>query len=194
MYIKSKKYKDLPQPEIYLQEQLMTFVDYEKYLGVVMSDNCTNDRDITRQMRSLYARGNLIIRNFKHCSNEVKIQLFKTFCSNMYCGHLWSSYFSYSYSKIRVAFNQIYRCLMKLDRRSSISQSMLIFDIDNFDIIIRKAVYNFRERLKWNLRILWLVLLLILCFFNVALHSEGGIKYYFNLVTHIPRLIIPSMF
>ena len=147
MYIQSKKYKDLPQPEIYLQEQLMTFVDYEKYLGVVMSDNCTNDRDITRHMRSLYARGNLIIRNFKHCSNEVKIQLFKTFCSNMYCGHLWSSYFSYSYSKIRVAFKQIYRCLMKLDRRSSISQSMLIFDIDNFDIIIRKAVYNFRQRL-----------------------------------------------
>ena len=65
----------------------------------------------------------------------------------MYCGHLWSSYFSYSYSKIRVAFKQIYRCLMKLDRISSISQSMLIFDIDNFDIIIRKAVYNFRERL-----------------------------------------------
>ena len=24
---------------------------------------------------------------------------------------------------------------------------MLIYDIDNFDIIIRKAVYNFRERL-----------------------------------------------
>ena len=59
----------LPQPEIYLQEQLMTFVDHEKYLGVVMSDNCTNDRDITRQMRALYARGNLSIRNFKHYYN-----------------------------------------------------------------------------------------------------------------------------
>ena len=43
-----------------------------------MSDNCTNHRDITRQMRSLHAGGNLIIRNFKHGSNEVKIQLFKT--------------------------------------------------------------------------------------------------------------------
>ena len=37
----------------------------------VMSDNCTNDRDITKLMRSLYARGNLIKRNFKHCSNDV---------------------------------------------------------------------------------------------------------------------------
>ena len=97
-------------------------------------------------MTSLYARRNLIIRNFKHCSNDVKIRLFKTFCSNMYCGHLWSYYFSYSYSKIRVAFKQIYRCLMKLDR-SSISQSRLIYDIDNFGIIIRKAGYKFTERL-----------------------------------------------
>ena len=97
-------------------------------------------------MRSLYARGNLIIRNFKHCSYDVKIQLFNTFCSNMYCGHLCCSYFNYSYSKIRVAFKQIYRCLMK-SRKSSISQSKLIYDIDKFDSIIRKAVYNVRERL-----------------------------------------------
>ena len=41
---------------------------------------------------------------------------------------------------------QKYRYLIKLDRKSNISQSMPIYDIDNFDIIIRKAVYNFRER------------------------------------------------
>ena len=55
MYIKSKKYKDLSQTEI--------------------SDNCTNDRDIARQMRSLYARGNLIIRNFKHCPLKHFVQI-----------------------------------------------------------------------------------------------------------------------
>ena len=70
MYIKSKKYNNLPQPEVYLHDQVLTFVEHETYLDVAMSDNCTNDRAITRQIRSLYARDNLIIRNFKHYSNK----------------------------------------------------------------------------------------------------------------------------
>ena len=83
---------------------------------------------------------------------------------------------------------------MKLDTRSSISQSMLIYDIDNFDIIIRKVVYNLRERLMKSENTVIGAIINSMVFFNVALHSEGGIKYYFNLVTHIPRLIILPCF
>ena len=36
-------------------------------------------------MRSIYARPNALIRNFKHCSEEVKSLLFKTYCTGFYC-------------------------------------------------------------------------------------------------------------
>ena len=83
---------------------------------------------------------------------------------------------------------------MTVDRRSSISQSMIIYDIDNFDIIIRIAVYNFRERLMKSENTVIGAIINSMFFQCVALHSEVGIKYDFNLVIHIPRLIIPTMF
>ncbi len=51
-----------------------------------------NDDDLARQMRSLYIRGNFLARNFRHCSDEVKVKLFKSFSSNMYSSYLWSSF------------------------------------------------------------------------------------------------------
>ena len=41
--------------------------------------------DIKRQIR-----GNFLVRNFSFCSVYVKVKLFKSFCSNMYCCHLRS--------------------------------------------------------------------------------------------------------
>jgi hypothetical protein len=116
LFIKSKKFKDLPTPSVTWIGNVIKLVDYENYLGVITSSDCKDDADINRQTRSLYGKGNSIIRNFKHCSDPVKIQLFKTFCSHFYCSHLYNKS---SYTKIRVAFKRIYRSLMNLDYRSS---------------------------------------------------------------------------
>ncbi len=147
MFVKSKKFKDLPTPVITLNGKTIKFSDHEKYLGVRTSSDCKDDADITRQMRSLYGRGNLIIRSFRHCSDPVKLQLFKTFCCNFYCSHLWSFYNKASYTKVRVAFKRIYRSLMNLDYTSSITSHMVLSNVDCFDVLVRKAVYNFRQRL-----------------------------------------------
>ena len=48
----------------------------------------SGDNDITRQMRCFYIRGNFLARSFAHCSDAVKVKLFKAFCTNMYCCHL----------------------------------------------------------------------------------------------------------
>ena len=90
MYVKSKKFKDLYVPNFILDDKALKFVDKEKYLGIIMSENCKSENDMHRQMRSIYGRGNMVIRNFKQCSDSVKVQLFKTFCGNFYCSHLWS--------------------------------------------------------------------------------------------------------
>ena len=147
MYIKSKKFKDLQIPNFTLNDNVIDFVDHEKYLGVINSSNCKDDDDLNRQMRSLYGRGNALVRNFKHCSDLVKFQLFKTFCCNLYCCHLWSFYNHTSYTKVKVAYKRIYRSLLNLDYRSSITTHMVLSNVDSFDVFVRKSVFNFKQRL-----------------------------------------------
>ena len=34
----------------------------------------------------------MLFKKFKHCSDDVKHRLFKTFCYNGYGGHLWTMF------------------------------------------------------------------------------------------------------
>ncbi len=147
MYIKARKFKDLQVPVFTLNGRILEYVNKEKYLGFIMSNDCKDDLDMNRQMRSIYGRGNMLIKNFKHCTDNVKTRLFNTFCSNFYCSHLWHNFNRSSLNKVRVAFKKIYRSLFGLDRLASITQHMVSLNTDSFDVLIRKSSHNFYERL-----------------------------------------------
>ena len=85
MCIQSKSVFMPKVPRLLLLGQPVKLVDTYKYLGVIMTSDCKDDCDISKLLRNLYSRGNSIIRNFKSCSEEVKIQLFKTYCTSFYC-------------------------------------------------------------------------------------------------------------
>jgi hypothetical protein len=147
MYIKSRKFKDLKLPTLYLYGKPLKLVETETYLGFVMSNNCTSDRAVHKQMCSLYGKGNLISSNFSHVSLGVKLQLVKSFCTNVYCGHLWGTFTKSSYTKVNVAYRRILKSFMKLDNATSISQTMLLYNINSLDVLLRKSVHNFLNRL-----------------------------------------------
>ena len=46
------------------------------------------DDDILRQMRNLYIRSNKLLRTFHYCSSDVKLELFKSYCTSFYCCYL----------------------------------------------------------------------------------------------------------
>ena len=50
--------------------------------------------------------------------------------------------------KLRVAFNNVHRRILKLPPRSSASTMYAVNHIDSFEILIRKRVVGFIERLK----------------------------------------------
>ena len=93
--------------------------------------------DIPRQMRSVYACSNRILCMFSHCSIDVKIVLFNSYCIPLYCSYLWTEYKKTSCSKIRVAFNNAYRHIFGLSKRSSASAMYANYNIckfrDNFE-------------------------------------------------------------
>ena len=58
---------------------------------------------------------NVIIRKFSHASLNTKLMLFRAYCSPIYGCQLWSTMFQYSYSKLRVAYNDALNCLQASD-------------------------------------------------------------------------------
>ena len=146
MVIKPRNFKLVITPEIVLNGKTLKFVDKYKYLGVFVLTSFVDYDDLSRQMRSLYMRGNFLARHFCYCSDVVKVKLFKSFCSNLYSSHLWSHFKKSSFSKVRVAYNNCFRILFKLPRSCSASQMFVFNDVLSFGELLRKSVYNFMCR------------------------------------------------
>jgi len=146
MVVRPKWLKYLHIPEVKLGGLILEFTDVKKYLGCFIADDLYDDCDIKRQVRSVYARGNILIKKFRHCSDDVKVKLFKAFCSSFYGCNLWAKFQNKSRKKLVVAYKQIFRSFFKC-KRIGTSTQMINFTIDSYDVILRKLAYRFKERL-----------------------------------------------
>ena len=88
---KPKAYK-LYLPTVFIGSDALKFINESKYLGFIFSDSKSDDCDMLRQMRLLYAKSNKILWTFSHCSTDVKITLFQSYCTSLYCPYLWNDY------------------------------------------------------------------------------------------------------
>ena len=105
------------------------------------------DADMLKQLRLLYAKANRITRMFHYCTVDVKLLLIKSYCTSFYCGYLWSDYKASTFSKLRVAFNNVYRRVLGLPQWSSASEMYVTHNIENFEEHLRKILYGFVQRL-----------------------------------------------
>ena len=147
MCIKPAKVK-LIVPDMYLCGQLLKNTDSFKYLGYMVTDVLCDNFDITRQMRSLYARANMLSIHFSQCSPAVKKILFTSYCSNMYCSQLWWTYNVNMYNKLKVAYNNSYRKLMSYSYRCSASNMYVSNGVIDFDSLRRKSLYGFKMKVN----------------------------------------------
>ena len=103
---KPKTYK-LNCPTVSLSETVIPNLNSVKNLGLILTDNLQDDWEIMKQTRSLYAHGDVLLRKLGLCSSEVKQELFQSYCANFYCCSLWTIYNKTTYSKVKVAYNNI---------------------------------------------------------------------------------------
>ena len=148
MCISSKECSTINVPKVFLNGNCIELVSKYKYLGLMICNNIADDEAISSQIRSLYARGNVLIKHFNFCSDDVKSLLFKTFCSSLYCCHLWCKCSTESRRRIKVAHNRVFRVLMKLEHRVSMSHTFLLYNIMHSDVIIRNAMNGFVSRIN----------------------------------------------
>ena len=80
-----------------------------------------DDSDILKEMRMLYCRSNLSVGLFNKCSKPVLLELCRGFYTVFYCPYFWTQYKKTTFSKIRVACNNVYWKILGVSRRASTS-------------------------------------------------------------------------
>ena len=99
-------------------------------------------------MRMLYCRSNRLVRLFNKCSKSVLLELCRSFCTVFYCPYFWTQCKKTIFSKIRVAYNNVYRNILGVSRRASASGMFVSNDILNFEAFLRKSIYSCTTRLS----------------------------------------------
>ena len=79
---------------------------------------------------------------------DVKVTLFQSYCTALYCPLLWTDYKKSTFTKIRVAFNNASRKNIGLPKRSSASTMYANHNICRFETMFRKAIFSFMQRLE----------------------------------------------
>ena len=105
-------------------------------------------------MRMLYARSNRLVRLFHSCNKDVLIELCRSFCGSFYCSYLWIHYKQSSFSKIRVAYNNLYRKFLHVSQRICASVMFVQDNVPNFERLFRRDIYSFTSRLKISINML----------------------------------------
>ena len=115
---------------------------------VFFIEECGTNKDVNRQLRKIYGKANMLLKNFRYCSTEVKCRLFQSFCTSMYGSDLWFRCHKYALKKIQIAYNNSLRRFMKLPKHCSASEMFVNLDILSFGELMRKSVFGFIERLE----------------------------------------------
>ena len=147
LYETTKTIKLYNRPSVYLNDTRISYSNTHKYLGVIMS-NTNDNRDIKRQLRSYISKVNMLTQMFGKCSNDVKIHLYNSYCTSMYCIQLWANHQKSCLERFKVVYNNGFRKLFKLDKRCSASGMFATNYVLSFYELLRKNIYNFIVRIN----------------------------------------------
>ena len=140
-----KKYRI---PTFSLNDELIPVVDNFKYLGHILSNNGSDDLDIKRQRKKVYAQGNSILRRFYMCSIEVKVMLFKSYCTSLYTAHLWTNYSNKTLNDFYIAYHNVMKLFIGLRKREHTRPLCVKYDIPYGPALMRNYIYKFMCRLE----------------------------------------------
>ena len=147
MIARTKEDSKLTFPSFSLSGQTLEVVNKFKYLGHVIRDDLCDDDDVQRQCGKLYGQANMLARKFHMCTDDVKIALFKSYCTPLYTAHLWCTYSNAKMKKLQVAYNDALRILLKLPRWNSASDMFVSNNVPTFYAVMRNFMYKFMCRL-----------------------------------------------
>jgi hypothetical protein len=135
-------------PEFSLAGCKLVFVDYFRYLGHVI-DNCLcDDKDINREIKSLFTRTNMLCRRFKRCTTVVKLKLFRSFCICFYDAALWYSFTVHALNKLSSCYYKCIKSFFGFDKYSSVTMMLFKLGLPSFSTLRHNYNCSFVNRLN----------------------------------------------
>ena len=121
---------------------------HEKQVIAASQRAMSDDADVFRQVKCLYIRGNIISRKFANCSINVKLVVFKTYCSCFYTSQLWGTCLSRTMNRLKVAYNDSLRMVLGIPRYCSASEMFAYTNVPSCQCVIRLNIYSFMKRIQ----------------------------------------------
>ena len=90
----------------------------------------------------------MLLGKFLKCSTDVKCYLFKAYCCNLHCPPFWYDSTKTAMKNLKVDYNNSLRRRLGLPSHNSTSGMFVNLNIPSFGELLRKYVYNFRNRLE----------------------------------------------
>ena len=172
MSIIPRRYKIDTLPKFLLCGRELNYTLEYKYLGHYITSKFDDDRDISYRYRDIAIKGNVLSRMFARCSSPVKVKMFQTFCSNIYCNYLWVKYTQVMLKKLIVCFNNSFRILMGLPFNCSASDMFSSHSLRSFKEIKRFSTISFINRLLSSCNMLLMSMVSIDLFYDSLLFKE----------------------
>ncbi|XP_047507442.1 uncharacterized protein LOC125051274 [Pieris napi] len=135
-------------PTVTINNCVLQRVSKFKYLGHVLLPDLKDNGDIERERRALSVRANMLARRFVRCSHDVKVTLFRAYCTNFYTCSLWASFTRQTYNSLRVQYNNAFRMLLGLLRFCSASRMFAEARVDCFFATMRKRCASLVRRVR----------------------------------------------
>ena len=129
-------------PSLALNASHLSVVCSFKYLGHILSASTADNDDIVHQMSLLYARANVLIRKFSKCSRNVKLCLFRTYCTNFYGAALWKQYNVSVLKRFEAAYVKCIKMFFGYDRMYSVTAMFVELGLPVFSTILHNAKCN----------------------------------------------------
>jgi len=134
-------------PVIVLDGGTLKWCETVRYLGYDINCHNRDFDELSRRRRELYARANLLHTRFQSCSIRIKLYLFKTYFSAIYCSALWVPVQRTILNKVKVAYNYAFRIIFGYSRRCSASAMFAENHVNDFLALRRVATYSLIKRL-----------------------------------------------
>ena len=147
MFFKPEFMSKIRMPNFKICDENINVVQEYTYLGHILTDTMSDNLDILRQRRKLFAQGNSIRRKFYMCSIDVKLTLFRSYCSSLYTAQLWVNYSKSVMNKLYIAYHNMLKLLIGVAKREHTRPICVTLDVPYCPSLIRNLVYKFMGRL-----------------------------------------------
>ncbi len=134
-------------PLFYLDGASLKFVNKVKYLGHIINDSGNDDDDIARETSNLFFRANMLSRKFGHCSFDVKVLLFRTYCTCFYGTSLWINCSVGVMKKYKSAYIRCMKLMFGHSKYYSTTQILLETGLPSIDTVLNNLKCSFKRGL-----------------------------------------------